>query len=127
MSHFTTLKTRIVNKDYLLKALTDLGYNWQEGEVEAKGFMNSKTKVEISVPTSNPKYDIGFRREGDNWELVADWYGIRNIKPEEFMQKLQQRYAYHAVRDQLDQQDFSFVEEVVSSDNTIKLTLRRMI
>ncbi len=127
MSHFTTLKTRIVNKEYLLKALTDLGYNWQEGEVEAKGFMNSKTKVEISVPTSNPKYDIGFRREGDNWELVADWYGIRNIKPEEFMQKLQQRYAYHAVRDQLDQQDFSFVEEVVSSDNTIKLTLRRMI
>jgi hypothetical protein len=127
MSHFTTLKTRIVNKEYLLKALTDLGYTWQEGEVEAKGFMNSTTKVEIRVPTSNPKYDLGFRREGDNWELVADWYGIKNIKPEELMQKLQQRYAYHAVRDQLDQQDFSFVEEEVSSDNTIRLTLRRMI
>jgi len=127
MSHFSTIQTKIVVKDYLKKALTDLKFNWEEGDVEVRGYQGNRTKAEIQIETGNPGFDIGFRKQGQNYEVVADWWGIKNIKQEEFVQNVNQRYAYHAVKDQLEQQDFTFVEEEVQADNTIHLTVRRMI
>ncbi len=126
MSHFSTIETKIVNKEYLKKALDDLKFNWEEGNLEVKGYQGNRTKAEIKLETGNPGYDIGFRRQGQNYEVVADWWGIKNIKQEEFVQNVNQRYAYHAVKDQLGQQDFTFVEEQVQADNTIHITVRRM-
>jgi hypothetical protein len=127
MSHFSTIQTKIVEKDYLKKALTDLNYEWEEGNLEVRGYQGNRTPAEIRISTGNPGYDIGFRKQSENYEIVADWWGIKNIKQEEFVQNVNQRYAYHAVKDQLGQQDFTFVEEQVQADNTIHITVRRMI
>jgi len=127
MSHFSTIQTKIVVKDYLKKALTDLKFNWEEGDVEVRGYQGNRTKAEIRIETGNPGFDIGFRKQGQNYEVVADWWGIKNIKQDEFVQNVNQRYAYNAVKDQLEQQDFTFVEEEIKEDNTIHLTVRRMI
>jgi hypothetical protein len=126
MSHFSTIKTKIVVKEYLVKALNDLKFNWEEGNVEVRGYQGIRTKAEIRINTGNSDYDIGFRKQDENYEIVADWWGIKNIKQEEFLQNVTQRYAYNAVKDQLEQQDFSFVEEEVRADNTIHLSVRRM-
>jgi hypothetical protein len=126
MSHFTTIKTKIVNKDYLKKALTDLGYSYQEGNVKISGYQGA-TAVEIKIPTQNVGYDIGFRQNNQVYEVVADWWGIRNINPEQFLQNINQRYAYHAAREQLEEQGFSLVTEEVQQEGRIHLVLRRMV
>jgi len=127
MSHFTKIKTRLVNREYLLKALKDLGYQPEEGEVEIQGYANQKQKVCIKIRTANPGYDIGFVREGKEYKLVADWYGIKDVTPEEFLKRLYQRYAYHAVKDRMERQGFEMVEEEHKEDDRIRLLLRRVV
>lgn len=127
MSHFTRIKTRMVEKEYLKLALQDLGYAYQEGDLKIRGFSGQYTKVEIKVLTKNPDYDIGFRKIGDEYEMVADWWGIRDVNKEQFLQQLTQRYAYHATRAKLEEQGFSLVREEIQEGGRIHLVLRRMV
>ena len=126
MSHFTSLKTRVVSKEHLKQALADLAIPYEEGELEIRGYQGIRTEVEIRIPSSNPDYDLGFRKHGGMYELVADWYGIPEINQQEFLGKITQRYAYLAAKAQLESQDFTVVEEQVLADNTIRITVRRM-
>lgn len=126
MSHFTQLRTRMVERAYLLQALQDLGYSYQEGPLEVYGFAGQHIRVEIKVPTGNRGHDIGFRQVDGFYEIVADWWGIRDIDQEQFRQQVMQRYAYHAARARLEQQGFSLADEKVGEDGQIHLVLRRM-
>ncbi|MCD4812059.1 DUF1257 domain-containing protein [bacterium] len=125
MSHFTKMKTRLVVKKHIVEALQDLGYEPREGKVSIRGYDGQKTEVNLMIPTKNPIYDLGFRKAGDAFELVADWYGIEDVGPEKFLNKVQQKYAYHAVVDRMAEQGFEVVEEENRKDNTIHLTVRR--
>lgn len=126
MSHFTRLKTKIVEKEYLKQALTDLGYQYQEGNVQVNGYSGNRTNAELKISTSNPNYDIGFQKQGDNYEIVADWWGIKDIQQAQFVQTLNQKYAYHTAKSKLEEQGFSLVSEEVEEGNKIHLVLRRM-
>lgn len=125
MSHFSRINTKMDDKKYVLMALKDLGFTYEEGEQEVRGFAGQKTQVEIRVPLKL-SYDLGLRKKGGTYEIVADWFGVRGINQEEFTQKLSQRYAYHATRDKLEQQGFDMVEEKVEETGQIRLVLRRM-
>jgi hypothetical protein len=128
MSHFTRLKTRLKVREHLIAALEDLGYECEEGTVEVRGFGGNRTSVDIRVRTKSAGYDIGFRRNGGGYELVADWWGIREWTQESFLGAVTQRYAYRAARAALEQeQDFSLVSEEVDEDGRIRLVLRRMV
>ncbi len=127
MSHFTTLKTRIVSREHLLRALEDLNMEYETGELEINGYQGIKTVVEVKVMTGNPDYQIGFRKNRDAYEVVADWYGIKDIRQEEFLAKVTQRYAYRVALDQLKAQDFAVVSQEIGLDNAIHITLRRMV
>ncbi len=127
MSHFTKIKTRLINKELLIKALQDLGYNVNDGKVQIRGYEGQKTDVDIMIPTGNTGYDIGFRKEGDSYSLVADWWGIRDITSEDFLNRVQQKYAYNAVRERMEEQGFELIEEENEEDKTIHLTLRRAV
>lgn len=126
MSHFTQLKTRMVEREHLLQALQDLGHPYQEGPLDVYGFGGQHVRVEIKIPTQNRSYDIGFRQVDGFYEIVADWWGIRDIDQEQFQQQLMQRYAYHAARAKLEQQGFTLAGEEVGEDGRIHLVLRRM-
>jgi hypothetical protein len=125
MSHFTRIRTRMVERAYLLAALRDLGYVPEEGELEARGHGGNRTRVEVRVRTRS-HYDIGFRRAEGGYEVVADWWGIKDVKQKEFLPQLQQRYAYHAARARLEEQGFALVAEEKQADGRIRLVLRRM-
>lgn len=127
MSHFTTIKTQIVDKEYLKLALTDLGIVYQEGNVQISGYSGNRTGVELKIPTKNTGYDIGFRKSGNVYEVVADWWGIKDITQEQFVQPINQRYAYHAAKSKLSEQGFSLVTEEVQEQGRIHLVLRRMV
>lgn len=126
MSHFTTLKTRIVSKEHLEQALKDLDIVFEEGDLEVRGYQGISTRVNVRIPTANPDYQIGFQKQGDAYHLVADWYGITDFKQDELLARISQRYAYLVAKEQLESQDFTVVEEEVLPDETIRFTVRRM-
>ncbi len=112
MSHISRIKTQIVEKALLLKALQDLEYPIAEdGE-----------KITVPIRFS---YPIHFERRGNTYEIVADWWGVRGVKRAEFVNQVLQRYAYHAARAKLEEQGFDLIEEV-KEKGEIRLVLRRM-
>ena len=131
MSHFTTIKTQFVVAEPLKQALADARAEFNLGEVRenalVRGYHGSTTRADLVVSTQNQGYDLGFRKQGETYELVADWYGIKDINQGALTAKLTQRYAYHTVKEKLDQQGFSLVEEEVKQDKTIHLVLRRTV
>ncbi len=125
MSHFSRIQTQMADKDIVLKALKDMGFTYQEGDQQVIGFGGQKTPVEIRIPLKL-SYDIGLRKKGNSYEIVADWFGVRGVTQKEFTNKLLQRYAYHATRTKLEEQGFSMVEEKVEETGQIRIVLRRM-
>ena len=126
MSHFTEIKTRMTDREPLLRALRDLGYEPQEGPVEVRGYQGNRTTVDVKIATRSPGYDIGFRVKEGVYECVADWFGLPDIDRREFLNRLNQRYAYHAARIKLEEQGFALASEEVQEDGRIHLVLRRM-
>lgn len=126
MSHFTRIKTRMVEREHLVAALRDLGHNPEVGKLEARGFGGNRTPVEVRIATGSTGYDIGFKHTPQGYEVVADWWGVRGIKEQEFLRQLNQRYAYHAARAKLQEQGFNLVSEEKQPDGQIRLLLRRM-
>ncbi|MCA1954093.1 MAG: DUF1257 domain-containing protein [Anaerolinea sp.] len=123
MSHISVIRTQIVERDCLLKALDDLGYRYETGNLKLKGYGGQQTDVEILIrrPLSA---DIGLRRNNNSYEIVADWFSVLGIKREEFTQQLLQRYAYHTARTRLEEQGFTLIEET-QEKGQIRLLLRR--
>jgi hypothetical protein len=126
MSHFTRIKTKMVVKEFITQALDDLGYNWEEGNLQIRGFLGERARVEIKVRAPAKGAEIGLRKSGDSYEIVADWYGMRGLHKEEFQQQLTQRYAYHAARARLQEQGFDLVSEATEQDGRLHLVLRRV-
>lgn len=128
MSHFTTIKTRMSEKVLLEKALDDMGYPYEEGKgkgATVRGWRGNTTNADFVLQTKTAGYDIGFVKRGENYEAVADWSMIREDW-NQFMNKLNQRYAYHATRIKLEEQGFSLAEET-QEDGRIHLVARRVV
>ncbi|GAP18183.1 DUF1257 domain-containing protein [Levilinea saccharolytica] len=125
MSHFSRIKTKLVERVYLLAALKDLGYQVEEGDLKVGGFAGASQKVNIKVKL-NLSYDIGFRETPTGYELVADWWGVRGLEKDVFLDKLSQRYAYHATRSRLEEQGFTLVEETTEKNGEVRLVLRKL-
>lgn len=84
MSHKTELKTKLNNKQFLLKALDNMGFNYIEGQnLTTKSRYGVREKVDILI-TGNKKNNysdnpIGFKKETDGtYTAVGDFYGLRD-------------------------------------------------
>lgn len=124
MSHFTRLQTKITDKELLKLALQDLKLKYVEGDVEIRGYGGQRMRVQLKVRVAG--HDVGFIKNGDVYDIVADWMTASGLNREEFIRNLHQRYAYHAAKTKLEQQGFSLVAEEVQEDGGIRLVLRRM-
>lgn len=118
MSHFTKIRVEIRDEDCLLKALEDLGYEYCKN-ADIRGFGGQRMKVDIALPQEDG-YDIGFLRKGEEFEMVADLWGLK-VDEGEFLQRVKQRYAYQVVLKQAKTQGFTVVEEEEAEDGTIRL------
>ena len=127
MSHFTRMKTKLVEKRHLINALKKLGYKPEEGKVEIRGYGGQKTEVEIKISTKNKGYDMGFLKNGEVYELVADWHGIKDISPETFLNQVHQQYAVSAVAERMKAQGFDIVTQENLPDKSIHITVRRSL
>ena len=128
MSHFTKINTKITDVECLKLALEDLGYPYREGKVRVRGWRGISEEADLVVETGTP-YNIGLRRTAQGvYEIVADWWGVETrtgIVQAKFLRELNQRYAYHKVLTEVKKQGFSVAEDEVTSDNTIRLVVRK--
>lgn len=126
MSHFTSVKTKIHDLACLKPALDDLNYHYEEGRVQVKGFQGITENVDLAVHTGTD-YDIGFRLQGEVYEMIADWWGVERyakIEQQAFTDQVTQRYAYHKTVSELEARDFYIADEEVTEENVIELTVR---
>ncbi|SRR5579883_2243624 len=125
MSHFSQIKTQIRNLSSLQSALTDLGINWKAGPETVRGYRGQTQTAEIAIEQENG-YDIGFRWNGSEYELVADLqYWRQEWTVDRFLSRVTQRYAYHTVLNESTQKGFQVTEQQQNNDGSIRLVLQR--
>jgi hypothetical protein len=124
MSHFTTIKVQIKDGQILAESLGELGYEVLQN-VEVRGYQGNKTTAEYVIRQSNG-YDLGFRRSGDNYELVADFWGA-NIDEKAFVNAVNQKYAHKMLMQSVVDQGFNVEEEETLEDGTVRVVVGRWV
>ena len=124
MSHFSTIKTKIKEKPYLIKALQLLQYDVQENIELVNPIDHQHEKVRVDVSIGN---DIGFRLNKDGvYELVADIQTWKDpVPPRRFVEKVTQQYAKATILDTIEERGFTIEKESTTIDNTIELVATR--
>lgn len=122
MSHFTTIKVQIKNGEVLRQSLEELGYQVKCNTV-VRGYRGDTTQAEYVIRQNN-NYDLGFRRNGENYELVADFWGA-NINQQTFVNALTQKYAHKTLMATVQNQGFSIEEEEILEDGTVRVVVGR--
>ncbi|YAF97903.1 MAG: DUF1257 domain-containing protein [Nodularia sp. CChRGM 3473] len=125
MSHFSQIKTQIRNLDSLKDALTELGIDWKPGPREVRGYRGQTHHAEVTIEQENG-YDIGFRWNGKEYELVADLqYWQQDLSVDGFLRQVTQRYAYQAVVKETARVGFQVAEQQKNQDGSIRLVVQR--
>jgi len=124
MSHFTTIKVQIKNGEILHQVLQELGYQ-VESNTEVRGYRGNTTEAEYVIRQNNG-YDLGFRRTGENYELVADFWGAK-INQQKFVNAISQNYAHKTLMATVQEQGFDVEEEETLADGTVRVVVGRWI
>lgn len=134
MPHFTQLRTRFTNAEFLLSALKDLGFDQVEAHADAQslyGYRGDRRpeKAHLIIrrvhigPASN---DIGFHlAPSGTYEAIISEFDRSQGYSHTWLGQLSQRYAYRAARSELEQQGFAVAAEETTTSGQIHLTLRR--
>jgi hypothetical protein len=131
MSHFTKCNLKITNLVALKKALADLNRTFVEAQSEqqavVRGYKGATLNAELSINMG--KYDVGVVKQADgSYELVADWWGVettQGVTEKEFVEELNQRYAYQQVVLACEEQGYAMEETKNEENGTISLTMKK--
>jgi hypothetical protein len=134
MSHFSSIKTAIKDKECLVSALTELNFQLivHDGNQSIQGYYGGSQgySAEVVIPASTiqTRSDVGFRRtEGGEYELVQDLYETQNHHQfgRRFLQeKVMPIYGSHLVRKIARSQYGENVEITETSSVNGKITMR---
>jgi Protein of unknown function (DUF1257) len=122
MSHFSTIRVQIKDGVVLHETLLELGYRVQQN-VEVRGYRSIKTPAEYVIQ-QDTGYDLGFRRSGETYELVADFWGAK-VNQQEFIDQVSQKYAHKVLMQTVRSQGFNVEAEEVLQDGTVRLVVGR--
>jgi hypothetical protein len=126
MSHFVRIRTQIREREHLTQALRDLHYQFQEGKnLVVRGYAGNRETAEVVVQTGSA-YDIGFQRKADEYEIVADWWGVQNntkIQQQSFVQQVSRQYSYNLIHEQAREQNLLIEEEQTLENGDVVIIL----
>lgn len=133
MSHWTKLKTKLTDKEYVTKALQRMGLEFQEGEFTITEYGKSET-AQIKL---NKAVGLSLQEDG-TWAMVGDFYHaregtnatkLRNFynRNNEFNQQLSTAYAIEETLGTLEDQQFTCDNEEgeVGEDGWIEMRFTR--
>ena len=123
MSHFTCIKTKIKERPYLIEALKELEYDIQENFLLDNPVDHAHEQVHVEVAINN---DIGFKWNGNEYELVAelDAWDL-DVPVSRFIEKVTQQYAKATVLATVEEQGFTLAGEHSKVNNDIELLVTR--
>jgi hypothetical protein len=125
MSHFTRIRTKLYDLTILKKSLSDLKLEWRTDDSEIQNYNGQKDQVQLVIKQKND-YDLGFKWNGTEYELVADlMFWDQAYSVEKFLNQVTQRYAYNSILQVSEKQNFSFAQTKNSEDGSIRMLLRR--
>lgn len=129
-SHFSTVQTQLKDKDLLEKSLVKLGLPvtlpTTEETVTVQGYKGETMEAQFAIPQENGK-DIGFRWNGESYELVADLqFWQQSVPMDAFLDKVHQRYSVETILDTAAEDGFNMEELVENNvDGTVTIELSR--
>ena len=125
MSHFTKIKTKLYDRVIIEKSLSELNIEWESGAEKIRGYNNQEYPADIVIRQKN-NYDIGFRWNNNEYELVADlMFWDQSYSLDKFLNQVHQRYAFNLIAKVSEEQDLEFVESGNLEDGSIRLLLRK--
>ena len=130
MSHFTTIKTKIKERPYLIEALELMGHDVQENQqlvISNPSHAEDHPVVHAEVAISN---DIGFRynEETQAYDLYSDhdtW--SLDVPAPRFVDKVTQQYARMTIYSTVKEMGFQVQEEWEMDDNSIEVTVNTWV
>ncbi|MCP9849168.1 DUF1257 domain-containing protein [Cyanobium sp. Morenito 9A2] len=127
MSHFSTVKTELRDRQALVEALRDLGHHPTEGQRPVRGYLGQTVLADLTLPQEEGG-DIGFRwnETSGSYELVTDldlWK--LQVPVERFLAQLTQRYALRSILAASTQEGFQVSEQTQHNDGSIELVVTR--
>lgn len=127
MSHFSTIKTELRDRQSLIEALEDLGHGPRQGSLMVRGYRGQTVEAQLAVAQANGA-DIGFRLnpETGSYELVTDldlWN--QPVPVERFLAQLNQRYALRSILAATAEEGFQVSEQAQQQDGSIELVVTR--
>ena len=127
MSHFSTIKTKLREKEILLKALLTLGLPVDVNqELENPvGHDHAKVRCDITLGT-----DIGFRlnRQTKNYELVTDLQTWKPpTPPQRMIEKITQEYAIELISREIERVGFEIEIKKRNVDNNVEIVATRWV
>ena len=122
MSKFVKVQTQLRDLNLIKNALDDLKLTYSENANYVHTWSGFRGEVPLVVKVSHALFGLRPTAEGD-YEVIGDDMQMGVIRPE--LNRIQQRYAYHAVRQATTEAGFDLVEESVGRDDVIRLTVRR--
>lgn len=129
MSHFSTVKTELRDRQALVGALTDMGHAPQLGAIQVRGYRGQTVTAELAVAQDHGA-DIGFRLNPETgcYELVTDLDLWRlSVPVERFLSQLSQRYALHTILAATAEEGFQVTEQTNHNDGSIELVVTRWV
>jgi hypothetical protein len=145
LSHKTEIKTELTNKDYLLQALTKMGFTYKEAQpgetLTTQGMYKVNEEVDILITgTSDNKNvgryraDVGFKlEENGTYTAIGDFYHMKDVNGKKVSESsLKYNTTAYAkeieVNERLSQLMFRLDESsYVDTDEEISLTLERWV
>jgi hypothetical protein len=127
MSHFSTVRTELRQREPLMAALRDLGYEPEAGSRPVRGYRGQTIDADLAV-TLQDGGDLGFRWNATTgaYELVTDLDLWRQPLPvERFLSRLTQRYALNTVLMASTDEGFTVSEQRSCQDGSIELVVTR--
>ena len=125
MSHFTSIKTKLYNRETIETSLSDLNINWEANANVVRGYKNKKESADIIIRQNN-NHDIGFKWNGKEYELVTDlMFWNQEYSINKFLNQVNQRYAFNLITKVSEEQSFQYVEAENQQAGSIRLLLRK--
>ena len=122
MSKFVKVQTQLRDLNLIKHALDDLNLTYNENANFTHLWSGFRGEVPLVVKVSHAHFGLRATDSGE-YEVIGDDMQMKVIRKE--LCKIQQRYAYHAVREATADAGFELVEETVGRDQVIRMTVRR--
>ena len=126
MSHFTTIKTEILDPEILKKTLSELKFDFQENG-KISGYQGRVENADIVVKISGSWY-LGFNKMSgeENYEIRGTSEVLNQKEVKESINLIRSEYAYRKIIHETRKRGFNLVQEERLKAGAIKLVLRKV-